>query len=188
MAVAYTICDTFDLLNEAIEELSNSPYVVVDCEGQSLSRPNGKLSLLNLGSSKANKVFLLDIPSLLDKRSSIIYDANEPLKSLKELLQAKSIRKIMWDGRGDFLEIFEACEILLDGVLDLQLVELYSFMNSRTRDRERIDRLKSAIRHMTHLNTNQLAELEAIIGMQRFVTELQKKKELSIHGQGKSGE
>ncbi|CAL1709437.1 unnamed protein product [Somion occarium] len=104
---------------EAAILLSQSPYLVVDCEGRDIGRSNGQLSLLAIGTARAEHVFLFDVLN--------IRDATEPsLSALLSLLSEASIPKIMWDGRCDYLEILLLYGVQMKEIWDLQVAEIAS--------------------------------------------------------------
>ncbi|TFK84655.1 hypothetical protein K466DRAFT_526996 [Polyporus arcularius HHB13444] len=113
----YTLCDTYEAASLAAEELSASSTLIVDCEGRDIGMPDGALSIIAIGDATASKIFLFDVLALTDP-------ADPLLAPLRSLLRRPDITKLMWDGRADFTEIAEAYGVRMEGVLDLQLVEV----------------------------------------------------------------
>ncbi|KAI0717816.1 ribonuclease H-like domain-containing protein [Cerioporus squamosus] len=114
---SYILCDTYESASQAADQLSACSAVIVDCEGRDLGMPGGALSLIAIGDATASQIFLLDALTLSD--------ATHPLLApLLTILRRPDVTKLMWDGRADFTEIAEAYGVRMEGVLDLQLVEV----------------------------------------------------------------
>ncbi|KAK7678046.1 hypothetical protein QCA50_018987 [Cerrena zonata] len=113
----YTFVETYNQLADAVLILSRSPYLVVDCEGYDIAQPDGKLSLLTIGTAEARDLFVIDVLNIKDKEEASVVD-------LLALFTNEAIPKIMWDGRGDFVEIFDWYGVEMQGILDLQIAEV----------------------------------------------------------------
>lgn len=121
-----TLIRTYEAAAEAVPVLTHGPRVlIVDCEGHELGRPHGALTLISLGTHDASQIFLLDVLELPDR-------SHPSLASLLSLLSNKDILKVFWDGRTDVLEIRETYGIAVEGVLDLQVVEVVSRIQRRS--------------------------------------------------------
>lgn len=115
----YTYVETYDQLAEAVLVLSRSPYLVVDCEGYDVGQPGGKLSLLAIGTAQSRDLFVIDVLNIKDKEEISVV-------ALLALLTDETIPKVMWDGRGDYVEIIDWYGIQMRGIWDLQVAEVAS--------------------------------------------------------------
>ncbi|RPD55496.1 hypothetical protein L226DRAFT_469863 [Lentinus tigrinus ALCF2SS1-7] len=113
----HVLCDTYEAASQAVTELSSSSVLLVDCEGRNIGVPGGALSIITVGDWTASRIFLFDVLALPDKSHPL-------LAPLLSLLRRTDITKIVWDGRADFFEMVEAYGVQMEGVLDLQLVEV----------------------------------------------------------------
>ncbi|XP_052776796.1 uncharacterized protein LOC128214394 [Mya arenaria] len=86
--------------------------LALDCEGDSLSR-KGKVQLLSIATRK--KSYILDIQKL----KALPFEGG-----LRELLEDKHAIKLMFDCREDADALFHQFHVKLDGVLDIQLLEI----------------------------------------------------------------
>lgn len=164
--ISYTLCANAEAATAAIRILSQAPHVIIDCEGQSIGRGNGVLSLMCIGTPGAKTIFLFDTLALSRDEPSML--------PLIELLESNEKMKIMWDGRQDFLEIFERYGIKLGGVLDLQLAEVVSRGAARGENhRRRVQRLRSSYRPLDRANISdaQLDGIHIVVGLQRCLQE-----------------
>jgi exonuclease 3'-5' domain-containing protein 1 len=118
----FFLCVTSDDVAKAVDELAQSDYLILDCEGKDLGRQNGALSLISAGTGRG-KIHLIDALSL-DRSSSATW-------RFFDLLKHQQPRKIVWDGRMDFIELWSAYGISLGGVIDLQIAEMISRTRSR---------------------------------------------------------
>jgi hypothetical protein len=84
----------------------------LEFQGKGLGSTDGDLSLLQIG--LPSKTFVVD---------AITLDDNIP--RLASFLQNRNIRKIVWDGRLGYSELWHRYAIRLENVLDLQLVYLH---------------------------------------------------------------
>lgn len=102
-----------DALHELKREIiDNSRFIAVDCEGVNLSR-KGALTLITVATE--DKVYIFDVLKLEQAVFSF---------GLGEILQDKSIGKLMFDCREDSDALWHQFNIKLTGVLDLQLLEI----------------------------------------------------------------
>jgi hypothetical protein len=97
-----------------LEPLSKDPDAIIflEFQGKGLGSKDGNLSLLQIGLT--SKTFIVD---------TIILDDDIP--RLAPFLQNRNIRKIVWDGRLGYSELWHRYAIRLENVLDLQLVYLH---------------------------------------------------------------
>lgn len=168
----YIYCDSPATFASALWVLRNAPYVILDCEGYNLGRAGGCATLICLGTPFAEHIFLFDL------LSTII--TSRDVYSLLQLLCDRSVLKVVWDGRMDYLEILSTYGVALDGVLDLQVVEVASRMTVRGEgERDRLDRLRRSYLP-PHLlkKPDQCRDLHAVIGLQRCWTDCGYAKEV----------
>lgn len=90
----------------------NESHIYVDCEGNDLGCPGGRLGLVQVGVE--TDIYLIDV---------IKYE--EAIPALKKILENEKLVKIMWDARNDFSELWHGHQIHLQTVLDLQLLRIY---------------------------------------------------------------
>jgi hypothetical protein len=84
----------------------------LDCHGKDLLNNDGQIGLLVLGLPE--KAYIVDVVAL---------SSNIPL--LAPFLQNRKLRKVVWDGRLCYAELWHRFSIRLENVLDLQLVYLH---------------------------------------------------------------
>lgn len=115
----YLYCTTHANMNALISDIrriintSPKPCIFLDCEGRDLGSSSGKLSLIQLG--VGDSIYLVDV---------IIF--SEAVALLKEYLEDPNLIKYVWDGRSDYSELRHGHGVTLKGLIDLQLVYLYS--------------------------------------------------------------
>jgi exonuclease 3'-5' domain-containing protein 1 len=112
----YGYIDTEGKLSIAIEEIRQAiqkgETIAVDCEGVNLSR-FGSVTLVNI--AVRGQVYLIDVLKI----GSAVYD-----RGLRSILEDKSIKKLMFDCREDADALKHLYNVRLDGVLDVQLLEV----------------------------------------------------------------
>jgi exonuclease 3'-5' domain-containing protein 1 len=86
--------------------------MLLDFQGKGIGSTSGNLSLLQIGLT--SKTFIVDAIALHDD-----------IPQLAPFLQNRNIRKIVWDGRLGYSELWHRYAIRLENVLDLQLVYLH---------------------------------------------------------------
>ncbi|KZV59496.1 hypothetical protein PENSPDRAFT_644892 [Peniophora sp. CONT] len=121
--VAYQVCSTNEDVEHAISVLSEHTNVLLDCEGLSIGRHGGKLSLLCMGTpfpTSNQSIFVLDMPAITKEPSAC--------SALSAFLARPELTKIVFDGRMDKIELDADLGIDFgaedDAVIDLQLAEL----------------------------------------------------------------
>ncbi|EJT99432.1 hypothetical protein DACRYDRAFT_101489 [Dacryopinax primogenitus] len=170
----YIYCTTEEAVAEATAVLTASEYVILDSEGQSLGRVDGKLSLVCIGTPHAGKIFVFDAVSVT---KSIVASSG-----LAKLLEDESIRKVVWDGRMDYLEMLISWGVSMKGALDLQLAEIVSRGAVRgEQNSTRLYRLKDGF--FSSLNVSGQAHLfeglHLVLGMQKCLEQLDLDKEFT---------
>ena len=112
----YGYIDTEGKLSIAIEEIHQAiqkgETIAVDCEGVTLSRC-GSVTLINI--AVRGQVYLIDVLKI----GNAAYD-----RGLRSILEDKSIKKLMFDCREDADALKHLYNVRLDGVLDVQLLEV----------------------------------------------------------------
>lgn len=126
-----------DIVTMSYSQSTSPPTLHIDLEGIALSR-RGTISLLTLlihDPPSRDTVYLIDIHTLGARTFSITspqshLPSNAQIKAglafttLREILQASIIRKVIFDCRNDQDALFAAFELRLRGVVDLQLMEV----------------------------------------------------------------
>lgn len=102
---------TFSELLRSLEVVTVEP-ILLDFQGKSLGSTDGDLSLLQIG--LPTKTYVVDAVAL---------DGFIP--KIAPYLQSRAIRKVVWDGRLGYSELWHRYGIRLENVLDLQLVYLH---------------------------------------------------------------
>lgn len=156
-SVPFTFCDNLTTFTRAIDVLSQSQFLILDCEGQKLGRKEGELSLICVGTPLADSIFVFDCLS----RALPSYE----MRPLWNLLERADIIKVVWDGRMDYLEIQSTYGVHLQGVLDLQVAEVASrFMVRGEEEHHRLERLGY---FRTYEHALEHTGLHALTGLQK---------------------
>lgn len=117
MEVKFTYVQNYNQLPKVVRSLSQSPHLLLDCEGQNIGSPDGILSLISVGTAGSKEIFVLDVLRLRDRTHPL-------LVQFLQFLQNPTILKVIWDGRMDYAEIYATFGVKLLGVLDLQIAEV----------------------------------------------------------------
>lgn len=113
----FILCNNEETIADAVLSLSQTSSIFLDCEGRDLGAENGALSIISLGSLHTDVIYLIDVVAL----------SPDLLRPVFDLLESKDVRKVVWDGRMDFSELFFGYSTAIDAnVLDLQLVDISS--------------------------------------------------------------
>lgn len=134
----YTLCTTLDNVKLAAQELANSEYIILDCEGLELGTEIGALSLLCLSGPEAATVYIFDVLSLPKEALQLLF--SDVLGTVGSDDTKQKI-KVVWDGRMDFSELFFNHKYELSPTLDLQLVDILSREIRREGDHSRLQRI-----------------------------------------------
>ncbi|TFK80694.1 hypothetical protein K466DRAFT_503440 [Polyporus arcularius HHB13444] len=134
-----TLCTTYDAAAHAASQLSSHSILILYCQGRELGLPDGELSIVALSDAAASHVFLFDVLALSDKY-------NPTLSPLFSLLHRRDITKIVWDCRTYLLELADTYGVLLQGVIDLQLLEVSTRGNN-----EKSLRVQHTTRHFRRI-------------------------------------
>ena len=113
---SYEIVEEDSQIELALEKLRErneaSPFLGVDCEGESLSR-TGELVILSVATE--HQTYLFNI----NKLGAGVFD-----KGLRDLLEDPKREKLMFDCRQDSDCLWHQFKVKLTNVLDLQLLEV----------------------------------------------------------------
>jgi hypothetical protein len=94
------------------------PHVYISCEGRDLGYTGGRLALVQIGFKE--DIYLLDVLTYA-----------KGLDVLKEIVENKDVEKVVWDGRRISSELFHGNQITFQGIVDLQLMNVYEKMDER---------------------------------------------------------
>ena len=115
------------LLENLIDLPTNPPSLYLDLEGVKLGR-HGSISIISLYIAPIKKVYLIDIHQLGKTAFSTI---NRSATSLKTILESPTISKVIFDIRNDSDALFSHFQISVNGIHDLQLMELATRKGSK---------------------------------------------------------
>ena len=108
------------ILSELTELQSTKPDIFIDLEGENLSKV-GRISIMQLFYFPKLRVYLLDILKL---GKAAFTTPNDAGVTLKHILETENIRKAIFDVRNNSAALYHQYGISLDGVDDIQLMEL----------------------------------------------------------------
>jgi exonuclease 3'-5' domain-containing protein 1 len=114
----YVLVSTTEAIEQAVAALASSGYLIVDCEARELGMVGGALSLISIGTARAEQVFLFDA------LSPALAPGSAGASAVLGLLERITKPKVVWDGRMDYVELLATYGIRMQNVLDLQLVEV----------------------------------------------------------------
>lgn len=129
-------------MNRALTTLRSASDIIVDCEGETLGKIGGSLSIISLGSTSTMDIFLIDVLRLHNSLSPVF-----------DLLQSTEMVKIVFDGRMDFSALYHEFGVHLRNVIDLQLVDIRSRRSRGETNVGRVSRLGS------YLNARHIASM-----------------------------
>jgi exonuclease 3'-5' domain-containing protein 1 len=119
--VVDSVTTLIGLLDSLADLPIHSPSLYFDLEGVRLGRL-GSVSLISLYVAPQIKTYVIDV-HLLHSEAFSTLSSNSEL-SLKKVLESPNIPKVFFDCRNDSDALYSHFEISLDGVIDLQLLEL----------------------------------------------------------------
>lgn len=96
------------------------PSIYLDIEGVNLSR-HGSISIIQIFVPPKNHVFLIDVFVLQEKA---FCTSNSPRTNLRSILESAQVPKVFFDVRNDSDALFAHFNIALQGVQDVQLLEV----------------------------------------------------------------
>ncbi|XP_052082075.1 uncharacterized protein LOC127719809 [Mytilus californianus] len=164
MKQLYKYITTTEDLKSAVHEIQNAlsteNIIALDLEGLNLSR-SGTITLLAIATR--SQVYLFDVLKL----GPATFD-----KGLKEIFEDDAINKLLFDCREDSDALWHLFDVNLDGVLDIQLLEIITQATAKVqsewkkrnfRDHE-IVRLESLISCMYHYQKdNDILRIKQIV-------------------------
>ncbi|KAG8992270.1 hypothetical protein FRB90_001052 [Tulasnella sp. 427] len=161
MPYEYTLIDTPKALSSLIPKLyefdRTHPALFVDLEGFDLCR-HGRISLITIYASPMAMTYLVDVTTL-GEASFTTEGESTPGKTLKSLLEDKSVPKVLFDCRNDSDALYNLYKVDMAGVVDLQLMELAT---RKRRQRSYVNGLARTIRDYAGLSPEALAEWEEV--------------------------
>ena len=146
----HLLVDVEEALSPAVREIQDSvsrgEMLAVDCEGECLSR-KGTLQLLSVATR--NTVFLFDIVEL----------KHAPFeRGLRAVLESRDVKKLMFDCRGDADALLHQFNVKLQGVLDVQLLEII-----KRPTRNRCDKASKAVQRRNGHKTYGVIRLASLL-------------------------
>jgi exonuclease 3'-5' domain-containing protein 1 len=134
-----TATEVSAMLNSLKDLPTTPPNLYIDLEGAKLSR-HGTISLITIYVLPTNTVYIVDIHNLGATAFSTSATP-ESVITLKSILESPTIPKVFFDVRNDSDALFAHYAISLQGIHDLQLMELAT----RTRARDYVNGLARCI-------------------------------------------
>lgn len=155
----YVYCNDLPSVAYATRILALSPVLIIDCEGRNIGGLDGALSLMCIGTEKAEYIFMFDVLALKPFKFRLM-----PLFCV---LANSAVKKVMWDCRNDFLEILSEYNVMLTSILDLQLAEIQARTAvNKEKDFQRIQRFSWGSRAVPLRTIKQNQEL--FLGVHRL--------------------
>ncbi|KAJ8133014.1 hypothetical protein O1611_g609 [Lasiodiplodia mahajangana] len=122
---AYIIVDTVTGISSLVDTLSGlpstPPSIYIDIEGPNLSR-HGSISIIQIHIPTTGQNYLVDVTTL--KEAAFSTPGTQTPSTLKGVLESPSIPKVFFDVRMDSDALYSHYGIKLQGIQDLQLMEL----------------------------------------------------------------
>ena len=129
--MAVTIVDSQPSVAALVDALQNLPInppsLYLDLEGIKLSR-NGLISIMQIFVQPTDQVYLLDILIL---RETAFNTPGQSGTDLRAILQSESVPKVFFDVRNDADALFAHFGVSMEGVVDVQLMEVASRRHSK---------------------------------------------------------
>lgn len=123
-----TIINTKTSISNLIDKLNASPTIppslYIDIEGINLSR-SGSISLIQIYNHPSKHTYLIDI-HVLRHLAFTTPGKKRRKKTLKTILESPIVPKVFFDVRNDSDALYSHYGISLQGVIDIQLMELAS--------------------------------------------------------------
>ncbi|KAG5935997.1 hypothetical protein E4U60_002839 [Claviceps pazoutovae] len=149
---AIQVVDSPAAILNLLGSIENVPTLYVDLEGCPLSR-HGSISILTIYIPSLSTAYIVDVHTM-GKFAFII--ANAAGVTLKAVLEASQINKVFFDVRNDSDALFHHFQISLQGVQDLQLMELAT----RGKDRRHVAGLARAIKNDSPISSSEKLKWE----------------------------
>lgn len=119
--------DIADLVEELLGLPTSPPSLYLDIEGINLCR-HGTVSIIQIFDSTKKLTYLVDIFTL---KNEAFTTPGSSGKSLQDILESKEIPKVFFDVRNDSDALHAHFGIKLDGIQDVQLMELATRIRSK---------------------------------------------------------
>ncbi|TGJ84814.1 hypothetical protein E0Z10_g3982 [Xylaria hypoxylon] len=130
---SHGVLDNIAAISSLVDKLSGlpsmPPSIYIDLEGVNLSR-HGTISILQIHVRTTSQNYLLDIKTL--GKAAFLTPGTRTLSTLKSILESSSIPKVFFDVRRDSDALYSHYGIQLQGIQDLQLMELATRTHGRT--------------------------------------------------------
>ena len=110
--LSYVLIEDEEKIADAISKIRGHENIAVDCEGVDLSR-TGTLTVISVACKE--EAFIFDIKKLGTKPFQ---------RGLQEILESNTPNKLMFDCRNDSDALWHHFQVKLNGVLDIQLMEI----------------------------------------------------------------
>lgn len=123
----YTLIDTTDSLSSLVLTLYNlptsPPSLYLDIEGENLGK-NGTIDIIQIYALPLKHTYLIDVHVLKSAAFTTTSAALASAPSLKAILESPRIPKCLFDVRADSNALFFLYGVSIQGVQDIQLMEL----------------------------------------------------------------
>lgn len=124
--------DSLSALQELLDTLKlvpdSSPPLFIDLEGINLGR-KGSISVLSLYAVHKGIIYLVDVHTL--GKAAFSSPLSGKNTSLRAIMESPNVKKVIFDVRNDSDALFSHYNISLDGMQDLQLMELATRSGSK---------------------------------------------------------
>ena len=110
--LSYVLIEDEEKIADVISKIKSHENIAVDCEGVHLSR-TGTLTVVSVACKE--QAFIFDIKKLGTKPFQ---------QGLQEVLESDTPKKLMFDCRNDSDALWHQFQVKLNGVLDIQLMEI----------------------------------------------------------------
>lgn len=115
------------LLDNLVSLAVGPPSLYLDLEGVKVGR-HGSISIISLHITSIKKLYLIDIHRL---GKAAFSTTNSSATSLKTVLESPTMPKVIFDTRNNSDALFSHFQISVDGIEDLQLMELVTRKGSK---------------------------------------------------------
>ena len=160
----YTYCDSDASLREALTALRASSTLFLDCEGLDLGTKGGSLSLISFRTTTpiSAHTFVIDIVVL----------SETSLRPLFDLLESTDVTKVVFDGRMDFSALYHEYGVAMQGVVDLQLVDVRSRQQRGEDEDDQLARLSPyLLRSEIFSNRTHYLQVQKLAGLNQCLQE-----------------
>ena len=141
ISIIDSLTSLYSLLDDLEDQPTNPPSLYLDIEGVKLSR-HGSISIIQIFHLPKNQVFLIDIFVL---QESAFNTPNQSGTTLRSILESSLVPKVFFDVRNDSDALYAHFGISLEGVHDVQLLEVAT----RSLAKDKLNGLANCIRFDT---------------------------------------